>query len=434
MQNKKPDMELRQEQIRDLLGVIPPHIVRWGTAIIGIVFILILTGAAWFKYPDRISGTITLTTINPPIILKARKDGRLLLLNVKDGDSIVQGQLLGVLESSASFSDFFRLDTLVRSLESDPQWIKNPNDSVFRSMGVNLGEWQASYSLILKAVQDWLDFNRQGSFQAKTANLVKQRRDYKELYNTQLNHSRMAEEILSLKEKQLKRIEQLKDSGSLAYADYEAARSEFLHVQGELEELHTQISKTRIDMDQVELAILANRKDYEAGRDQRIVEIKKSLNVLAGMIADWKMNYAFISPANGTISLTRIWSRDQHLIQGERLLAIMQGNPGEITGRMLLPKKGAGKVRTGQKVIVRLDDYPYMEYGFLTGQVEKVSIVSDQDFYSAEISFPEQMKTTYSEVLDFTQEMTGVAEIITEQVSFLVRMINPIRSLLSRER
>ncbi len=427
-------MELRQEQIRDLLGVIPPHIVRWGTAIIGIVFILILTGAAWFKYPDRISGTITLTTINPPIVLKARKDGRLLLLNVKDGDSIVQGQLLGVLESSASFSNFFRLDTLVRSLESDPQWIKNPDDSVFHSMGVNLGEWQAPYSLFLKAVQDWLDFNRQGSFQAKTANLVKQRRDYKELYNTQLNHSRMSEEILSLKEKQLKRIEQLKDSGSLAYADYEAARSEFLQVQGELEELHTQISKTRIDMDQVELAILANRKDYEAGRDQRIVEIKKSLNVLAGMIADWKMNYAFISPVNGTISLTRIWSRDQHLIQGERLLAIMQGNPGQITGRMLLPKKGAGKVRTGQKVIVRLDDYPYMEYGFLTGQVEKVSIVSDQDFYSAEISFPGQMKTTYSEVLDFTQEMTGVAEIITEQVSFLVRIINPIRSLLSRDR
>jgi len=44
------------------------------------------------------------------------------------------------------------------------------------------------------------------------------------------------------------------------------------------------------------------------------------------------------------------------------------------------------------------------------------------------------MKTTYSEVLDFTQEMTGVAEIITEQVSFLVRIINPIRSLLSRDR
>ena len=37
--------------------------------------------------------------------------------------------------------------------------------------------------------------------------------------------------------------------------------------------------------------------------------------------------------------------------------------------KIKIPLEGAGKVQSGQRVNIRLDGYPYLEYGFLTGKV-----------------------------------------------------------------
>jgi HlyD family secretion protein len=73
-----------------------------------------------------------------------------------------------------------------------------------------------------------------------------------------------------------------------------------------------------------------------------------------------------------------------------------------------------------------------MEYGSLQGKVETISMVSDQEFYSVEISFPDGLVTTYHKDLEFSQGMTGQAEIITDELSLLVRIVNPLRSILRR--
>jgi len=187
-------------------------------------------------------------------------------------------------------------------------------------------------------------------------------------------------------------------------------------------------------MDELEYDILSNDKEFQSLKEQKVSTVMKALQILTGAVDQWKLNHAFISPLSGTISLTRVWTRDQQLVKGDRLLTIVQGMQGDIVGRVLVPVKGAGKVKAGQDVIVRLDNYPYMQYGFLKGRVSNLSSMAEQDYYIAELVFPMQMKTTYSKVLDFSEEMTGQAEIITEEMSFLVRIIHPIRSLLSRNR
>ena len=42
---------LRSEKVRELLGEIPPSLVRWGTAIIAIVFIGLVTAVCLLPYP-----------------------------------------------------------------------------------------------------------------------------------------------------------------------------------------------------------------------------------------------------------------------------------------------------------------------------------------------------------------------------------------------
>lgn len=44
-------IELRSEKVRKLMGEIPPSLIRWGTAVIVIVFLALLTAVCLLPYP-----------------------------------------------------------------------------------------------------------------------------------------------------------------------------------------------------------------------------------------------------------------------------------------------------------------------------------------------------------------------------------------------
>lgn len=61
MENK--DIGLRSEQVRKIIGQIPPVLVRSGIGIIGIIVALLLAVAAFVPYPETTETDITLTSI-----------------------------------------------------------------------------------------------------------------------------------------------------------------------------------------------------------------------------------------------------------------------------------------------------------------------------------------------------------------------------------
>lgn len=109
----------------------------------------------------------------------------------------------------------------------------------------------------------------------------------------------------------------------------------------------------------------------------------------------------------------------------------------KVIGIVKIPQENFGKVKSGQKVNVRLNGYPYMEYGLLTGIIGYLSSVPEEAVdqqsspqYTAEIVFPNGMKTSYGKELRLIQKMNGSAEIITEERSLMMRLIDPIVILL----
>ena len=52
MKKKRPcDIALRSEKVRNLLGEIPPALVRWGTVIIVAIFLALLLVVCFVPYP-----------------------------------------------------------------------------------------------------------------------------------------------------------------------------------------------------------------------------------------------------------------------------------------------------------------------------------------------------------------------------------------------
>lgn len=48
---KETEIELRSEKVRNLLGEIPPSLVRWGTVIIVVIFLTLLLVVCFVPYP-----------------------------------------------------------------------------------------------------------------------------------------------------------------------------------------------------------------------------------------------------------------------------------------------------------------------------------------------------------------------------------------------
>ena len=103
-------------------------------------------------------------------------------------------------------------------------------------------------------------------------------------------------------------------------------------------------------------------------------------------------------------------------------------------GRLKVPSSGFGKVMVGQPVNIKLNGFPYLEFGILKGNVASISSVPEETAgglaYTVDVALPRGLESTYRKELPFVQNMDGSAEIITEDLRLIDRFVQPIRSLL----
>jgi HlyD family secretion protein len=156
----------------------------------------------------------------------------------------------------------------------------------------------------------------------------------------------------------------------------------------------------------------------------------EAMNVLKSRLAYWEQAFIIRSPIVGKVSFTNFYNKNQQVKKDEIVFAVIPEIQSQIVGRISLPLKGAGKVAAGQKVNIRFDNFPYMEYGFLKGTVKSISLMPNNENYVVEVQLPQDMKTNYNIPLKFSQEMKGSAEIITEDLRLIQRFFNPVRSML----
>ena len=127
-------------------------------------------------------------------------------------------------------------------------------------------------------------------------------------------------------------------------------------------------------------------------------------------------------------------ANNQYLQAGEEIFSIVPSR-NAIFGQMLLPATGAGKIKPGSPVIIKLDNYPYLEYGTIDGRVASVSLVTKDEevagthvaTYLITIELPQGLTTNYGQSLDFKHEIQGSAEIITNDRRLIERLFDNLK-------
>jgi hypothetical protein len=84
---KNEHIELRSDEVQEILGTPPRWIIRWGITIMLLVVLVLLAGSYFYKYPDLISSRITIVSENPPVQIVAKSNGKLDQLFVENNQT-----------------------------------------------------------------------------------------------------------------------------------------------------------------------------------------------------------------------------------------------------------------------------------------------------------------------------------------------------------
>jgi len=99
-----------------------------------------------------------------------------------------------------------------------------------------------------------------------------------------------------------------------------------------------------------------------------------------------------------------------------------------IFGRLMVPQTDLIKLRKGQKVIVKLYDFPYSEYGVLNARIHQVSTNGKNSY--VDIVFPNGLRTSYDKNIFVKKELKGNAEIVVQDTRLIERIFYQIKKLL----
>jgi len=226
--------------------------------------------------------------------------------------------------------------------------------------------------------------------------------------------------------------------GKNAISKYEHEQSEQNYLSQSLlcEDMGAQIVSEQLQMNKLKQEILDLQKQEEDDYRKAELDIDVAYNSLLSQLDMWEKKYLLISPVEGLVTFTKYWNRNQSVQNGELVATVVPQEPFEIIGKLFIPSIGVGKVTEGQRVNIKLDNFPYMEYGFLEGRVKSISLIPisenvdgiAQTLYCAEVEIP-SLKSNYKKEIPFTQEMSGTGEIITEDLRLIERLLYPIKAI-----
>ena len=142
----------------------------------------------------------------------------------------------------------------------------------------------------------------------------------------------------------------------------------------------------------------------------------------------WQEAYLIKADKAGTLVYSDYLSNYEFIQKGTKMMTILPVENTTYLGLLKLPATGFSKVQKGQAVHIRLDHYPYTEFGILKGEVAALPAIANEDNYLLQISFPEGLRSTYDTPFQFKQLMKGQAEVITKRMSLWDRLLNQMRS------
>ena len=424
------------EEVKDILERMPTHFARIITMLLIFIALLILLFGKIIKYPDIVTGGITLTYSNNPVKLISKNNG---ILEIRNFEKFFyhEGEYIAWIRSAADVTHMkiikeLAMNHTVEKLLNQPSLI-----SLF-PIEVSLGEINQIYHTFLLLLTRHIVLIEKDIFNNEIANLTLQINNMKEQLSNSFIIRDFRKQILDSQHKNFEKdsiIFSDFENAGISEMDFENSRISYLRVRESYQSILNDITGFKIQIAAVQ-SRLNQMKLAQLEREQEsIIELYLAYNNLLDQINAWEERYVFKSPFEGNVDFLNFWRDGQYIGAGEEFCIVIPVSYDKI-GQMFLPSHGSGKVAIGQDVIIKLDNYPFLEYGALRGKVMSISQISGTvmlpnvghaDMYRVEVILQDDGKTNFGAILELNPQTKGTAEIITKQRVLLERLFDNLR-------
>lgn len=416
-----------KDNLYDTLGKVPNGVPQRFIWIISTIFVVFFILSFIFRYPDTINAPVTITSTNPPIHLIARQSGRIQNLFVTNNESVKKYSPIAIIENSANTPDVYNLsDKITFCLSANLQkW-----DSLFQDFHPQLGDINQTYSSFKEALHSYTTFYGINYYPQKinvTEKQITTMKEYKKIMSKQLI---LKKEELILNKVDFSRDSLLHKNGLLSTSNYETSKIKYIQSQNNYIAMEGTLKNIDNQINILYETILDLKLQEEEKKNNLNANLMEAFENLKNAIDAWKINYVLITPIDGKVIFTTIWSVNQNVRNGDIAFTVISNNKNELIGKALLPTMRAGKVKIGQRVKIKLNNYPEVEFGSIPGIVQNISEIPINNNYTIEIKFPNGLQTTYNKKLPIDLELTGDAIIITEELKLIERLFLPIKNFV----
>lgn len=356
---RQPDsMSERSEEVQSIIERMPTYWTKWVALCVGILMGVIILLGFLIKYPDTVDGQVSVTAVTAPVRLVANTNGRLILLQ-PDKTQIGEGTVISYIESGADYRHVLWVDSLL----NNPVLLEKGSCSLPDSL--LLGDVSSAYNAFMLSFLQYDRLMNSDIYATMRQNLRHQVNSDRLVIENLDGELKLKAHILEDSEYRLTQDSILLEKKVISEQDYQQQRASHLSLKESLLNLQSSRLLKQSEISRNLMEIQRIRLEEVETREKAHSEFVTQKNALSNAVSLWKERYLQYSPVEGELEYLGFW-RDNSFVQ------------------------------SGQTANVKINNYPYDEYGLLKGVVKSVSRITKKietangasDAYLVVIDFP----------------------------------------------
>ena len=392
---------------------LPEVTLRGSSIIIIVVGSMLITFLFFLRLNNTLMVEAEILDSSQPYILYSTEKGVFHNL-VKDGDAIRENQWLGYYEKEYDFGSAMVSYKTLKNLNPDSIY-KQPDKSyaILASLPVVMDYIEDPLFLLKKSILEFsiLLNQEQRLHRIRIANLDRSKTlasdelvkiseidSLNSVYSSLINQRRIRDSLLLM-------------GNAISTVEEEATRMEFLREARLIYEKEIEAIRTGRLYESIQLEATEEQIRYSTMRSRIENDIVDEWFNLKNRLEKWESFHIVKSRANGIVSIPSVYNR-KHVDINDTLLTVFPGgNEREYQAFLHIPKQSISYIKKGNKVSIRIDEYPYMEFGTIESEVIHIPYESEGPFYTCTARLDEKLNTNYNIELRPRRKYAGVAEI-----------------------
>lgn len=422
----------RTEEVRDIVDRMPEKFGNWVAIAVLLFTVFILTAGYIIRYPDTVTGQITINSGSSPVKLVANTSGRLHLFHPEPRDTIKQNEYVAIIQNAADTEDVKRISERIRNFHPTAG-SRLPFKDYFPD-NVSLGDLNLTYFAFFSALKNCCNYENSNEFEKQREYLADYLKWQKLLAGQTQQEIKIYKEKLDIAGKWLHRNAALQAKDMIPEFEFDKIRENYLNTMSSCQSLEKTATTINIQLSDAQNKLEQINIQQHERENELHLNLLSAYQELTDNLKVWEERYVFKAPFDGRVEFLKFWTNGQFVLSGEEIFSIIPGKT-DIIGQVILPARGAGKIKIQDDVIIKLENFPYTEFGSVEGKVASISLVAGEqkasqnsgDAYLVTVALPHALTTNYGKTLPFQHALKGSADIVVKKRRLIERLFDNLR-------